>query len=464
MEGGNQTRLSHFGSKMNKTKTYILDTNVLLSDGNALMAFQDNDLYIPLVVLEELDRHKDRQDDVGKNAREVVRQLATLAKEGREAKENFGRGISLGEGRGKVFVPTWDSANSTLPAELSLQGGDNKILHFCILHQKNHPEHECILVTRDVQLQVKATVLGIQWETYQRLAAIKRIDDLFLGHRVVETDQEFIDSLYDKEQPISCPLTDVNPNEFIVWKNGRQSVLTRFVSHEKPLKVFNEKEKISVYGKITPQNKEQKFAVDLLYDPSVKLVTLVGIAGSGKTLLSIAAGLDQVIGTNKRYKTLFVCRPVQPVGKDIGFLPGDKAEKLEPWTAPIKDNLRFLLADGKRSKNANETLELWFENGTIEVEAMTYIRGRSIPNAFMVIDEAQNLSAHELKTILTRAAEGTKIVLTGDVEQIDNNYVDALSNGLTKAVQTFKEQPIAGHVTLVKGERSELATLASQLL
>jgi PhoH-like ATPase len=449
-----------------KTKTYILDTNVLLSDGNALMAFQDNDIYIPLVVLEELDRHKDRQDDVGKNAREVVRQLATLAKEGEAVKANFKTGISLGDGRGRVIVPTWDNSESTLPAELPLQGGDNKILHFCKLYQKNHLDEDCILVTRDVQLQVKAAVLGIPWETYQRLAAIKRIDDLFLGYRTIDTNREFIDSLYDSDEGVMCPVTDVNPNEFLIWKCGRQSVLTRFISEKKPLKVIDDKDKQPVYGKIISQNKEQRFAVDLLFDPSVKLVTLVGIAGSGKTLLSIAAGLDQVIGTNKRYKSLFVCRPVQPVGKDIGFLPGDKAEKLEPWIAPIKDNLRYLLSDsnGKRSNRANETLDMWFEDGTIEVEAMTYIRGRSIPNAFMIIDEAQNLSAHELKTILTRAAEGTKIVLTGDIEQIDNNYVDALSNGLTKAVQTFRDQQIAGHVTLVKGERSELATLASQLL
>jgi PhoH-like ATPase len=217
-------------------------------------------------------------------------------------------------------------------------------------------------------------------------------------------------------------------------------------------------------GKLDAKNKEQRFALQLLLDPDVKLVTLAGLAGCGKTLLSIAAGLELVL-EKKKYKSLVVCRPVQPMGKDIGFLPGTIEEKMEPWVAPIKDNLRFLLsASGKRSRNIEETLNMYFDDGTIEVEAMTFIRGRSISNAFMIIDEAQNLNAHELKTILTRVGEGTKIVLTGDIEQIDNTYVDSLSNGLTVAIEKFKDHEISGHVTLTKGERSELATLAAKIL
>jgi PhoH-like ATPase len=217
-------------------------------------------------------------------------------------------------------------------------------------------------------------------------------------------------------------------------------------------------------GKLEAKNKEQRFALSLLLDPDVKLITLAGVAGCGKTLISIAAGLEQVL-EKKRYKSLVVLRPVQPVGKDIGFLPGTLQEKMEPWIAPIKDNLRFLLSNsGKRSRNVEDTLAMYFEDGTIEVEAMTFIRGRSISNAFMIIDEAQNLNLHELKTILTRVGEGTKIVLTGDVEQIDNTYVDSLSNGLTIAIERFKDENIAGHVTLVKGERSVLASMAASKL
>ena len=209
---------------------------------------------------------------------------------------------------------------------------------------------------------------------------------------------------------------------------------------------------------------EQRFALDLLLNPSIPLVTVVGSAGTGKTLLAIAAGLHQVLDA-KRYKSLIVCRPIQPLGKDIGYLPGTMEEKMEPWVAPIKDNLRYLLsADGKKSKRGEETMQMLFENGTIEVEAMTFIRGRSIANAFMIIDEAQNLNAHELKTIITRVGEGTKIVLTGDIEQIDNMYVDSVSNGLTIAIEKFKDSELSGHVTLTKGERSMLATLAANIL
>jgi PhoH-like ATPase len=222
-------------------------------------------------------------------------------------------------------------------------------------------------------------------------------------------------------------------------------------------------------GKYKTRNKEQEFALDLLMDQNVKLVTLVGFSGTGKTLTAIAAGLEQVIGqgigsVKNPYKSLVVCRPIQPVGKDLGYLPGTLEEKLEPWIAPIKDNLRFLVTEGKRGKQAEDILKSYFEEGIIEVEAMAFIRGRSITDAFIIVDEAQNLSIHELKTILTRAGEGTKIVLTGDIGQIDSLHLDAVSNGLSVAVEAFRSQPISGHITLTKGERSELATIAAKLL
>jgi PhoH-like ATPase len=281
----------------------------------------------------------------------------------------------------------------------------------------------------------------------------------------METSNDLIDEIYEGHVDYVLSETELStknifPNSFVILKgSGKKSLLMRHTEEGKLKKVSDE-----TPSKLKAKNKEQTFALDLLFDPSVKLVTLVGTAGSGKTLLSIAAGLEQTIGKHKRYKNLVVCRPVQPVGKDIGFLPGTMEEKMEPWIAPIKDNLRFLMTEGKRGKNNEDILQYYFDNGIIEVEAMTFIRGRSIANAYMIIDEAQNLNIHELKTILTRAGEGTKIILTGDIEQIDNLYVDSVSNGLAVAVEKFKTQSIGGHVTLTKGERSELATIAAKIL
>jgi PhoH-like ATPase len=283
---------------------------------------------------------------------------------------------------------------------------------------------------------------------------------VFLRWHRENVKDEDIEWFYDHKEIEPPNGISLHPNEFVIMKNDmfNKSALARFSN--------GMLKSISTYSpcKIEGRNKEQKIALDLLLNPDIPLVTVVGSAGTGKTLLAIASGLHQVIDT-KRYKSLIVCRPIQPLGKDIGFLPGTMEEKMEPWVAPIKDNLRYLLtADGKKSKRSEETMQMLFDNGTIEVEAMTFIRGRSIANAFMIIDEAQNLNAHELKTIITRVGEGTKIVLTGDIEQIDNMYVDSVSNGLTIAIEKFKDSELSGHITLVKGERSALATMASQIL
>jgi PhoH-like ATPase len=260
-------------------------------------------------------------------------------------------------------------------------------------------------------------------------------------------------------------MIDLYPNEFLILKNGNDSVLARFLGPGLPLKHIEPRG----IGKFMPKNKEQIFAIDLLMDANVKLVTLIGKAGSGKTLCALAAGLEQVIGnvgkgSKNRYKTLVITRPIQPMGKDVGYLPGTLDEKMEPWIAPIKDNLRFLITEGRKGTFNEQILNEYFENGIIEVEAMTFIRGRSIADAIIIVDEAQNLTVHELKTILTRVGENTKIILTGDIEQIDNMYLDSVSNGLSVAVEKFKTQPIAGHITLIKGERSELATIAANCL
>lgn len=445
---------------MTTIKTYILDTNVLLSDPNALFSFEENDIVLPLIVIEELDHQKDRQDEVGRNARETVRKLTELVKGHTDLQNNP---IELESG-GRLFILSSQVIDGVLPAELDITAsGDNKILAFCKGLQAKNPE--VILVSRDMLIRLKAETLGIHCQDYKKFSVTTSASALYNGVKCL-SGQYDIDALYASNRlPANQFLTPedvkvLNPNQFLVVKQEGtdRSVLARYTG--------TEVQTINGYSpcKIEGRNKEQKFAIDLLLDPAIKLTTVVGSAGTGKTLLAIAAGLHLVLD-GKKYKSLVVCRPIQPVGKDIGYLPGTMEEKMEPWIAPIKDNLRFLLAEGgKRSKRGEETMEMLFENGTIEVEAMTFIRGRSIANAYMIIDEAQNLNVHELKTIITRVGEGTKIVLTGDIEQIDNMYVDSVSNGLTVAIEKFKDYAIAGHVTLTKGERSELATLAAQIL
>ena len=306
--------------------------------------------------------------------------------------------------------------------------------------------------------------------------------NFYRGVEVIELPYELIESFYENDE-LDLPQEYVNgklhPNQILILKNsvdGKtvKSAIAKYVSHDKPVKPI---QKIEQAFNLKPRNKEQSFSLDLLFDESIKLLTLVGPSGTGKTLLAISAALAQLkgLGDEPRYDKLIVSRPVQPLGKDIGFLPGTMEEKMEPWVAPIRDNINFLMGSGKKQSRRSRPnhdeheskmhyLNLLQEKGLIEIEAITFIRGRSIPNAFIIIDEAQNLSMHELKTIVTRVGDNTKIVLTGDVEQIDNVHVDVYSNGLTVAVEKFKDYSVAGHVTLIKGERSELATLASKIL
>lgn len=446
----------------NNKKTFVLDTNVLLSDSNAMFSFKEHDVVLPMIVLEELDRHKDRQDEVGRHARETSRKLTEITKEHKA----FDEPIPLGEGQGSLRILSFNSLGFSdlkelIPSELEGKSGDNQILAVCTAFKRKNPDVEMVLVSRDILLRLKAHALGILADDYKKLHVAESISGLYTGETTLVGDYD-LDRFY-REGVLELPeevKSTLYENQFLlVKKEGTESsAIMRYKGGKvKGITEF-------APSKIEGRNKEQKFAIDLLMDPSISLVTIVGSAGTGKTLLAIAAGIHQVID-QKRYKSLIVCRPIQPLGKDIGFLPGTMEEKMEPWVAPIKDNLRYLLsADGKKSKRGEETLQMLFENGTIEVEAMTYIRGRSIANAFMVIDEAQNLNGHELKTIITRVGEGTKIVLTGDIEQIDNMYVDSVSNGLTVAIEKFKQYDISGHVTLTKGERSKLATIAASIL
>lgn len=447
-------------------KTFVLDTNVLLSDPNALFSFEENDVVLPMIVLEELDRHKDRQDEVGRNARETSRKLSAITKD----HKSFDAPIPLGDKKGNLRILSWNSLGfadirDLIPAELEGKSGDNQILAVCTAFQRKNPDAVMNLVSRDVLLRLKANALGIASDDYKKMHVAKSISGLYTGTTTLVGSFD-IDAFYkDSVLPLSEATQEaesLHPNEFVVVKDelSDKSALTRYCKKTHSLRKINEYSPCKIEGR----NKEQKFALDLLLDPNIPLVTVIGSAGTGKTLIAIASGLHQVIDT-KRYKSLIVCRPIQPLGKDIGFLPGTMEEKMEPWIAPIKDNLRYLLSsDGKKSKRGEETMEMLFERGDIQVEAMTFIRGRSIANAYMIIDEAQNLNAHELKTIITRVGEGTKIVLTGDIEQIDNMYVDSVSNGLTVAIEKFKDYDLSGHVTLTKGERSALATLAASIL
>lgn len=428
-------------------KTYVLDTNVYLTEPKAIYAYEDSDIAIPTIVLDEIDKHKHRQDTVGFNARKVNRLLDSLRTDG-----NYVDGISLGEDKGKIYVAHYDDRH--MPSGLYQSESDNKILAAAIsLREKGR---DVVVVSRDLNMRIKCDGFGLECHDYEIDKVVRSVDHLFTGVKEIETSPEQIDQFYT-EGKINLPEEEnkLYPNEFVILKSnkGKQSALAKNICKGDLVPI----NKVTDIWGMIPRNKEQQFALDLLFDANIELVSLIGAAGTGKTLLATAAGLEQVMSRKGGYDKLIITRPVQPMGRDIGFLPGNIDEKMAPWVAPIKDNLQFLFGD-------KTALEMQIEEGTIEIEAMTYIRGRSIANAFIIVDEAQNLTMHELKTIITRVGDNTKIVLTGDIQQIDNVYVDAVSNGLTHAVEKFKEQKISGHITLNKGERSTLATLASELL
>ena len=439
-------------------KNYVLDTSVYLTDADALFKFGNHDIFIPLKVLEEIDKHKKRQDSVGINARKIIRTLDELRSKG-----NLQKGVRLGKGQGLLRAISYEVLKDVIfPPDLDLTIPDHMIIATAMAVRQESTRKTCV-VSRDINMRVICDSIGMSSEDYTTERVVHSSDELYSGLAVHLVDDQVIDRFYDDED-ILIGEDEVqepwHPNQYVLMvsnANEKKTCLGRFYTHFQPIKKIVHS-KIPDW-KISSRNKEQAFAIDLLMDPSVKVVSLVGRAGSGKTLCAIAAGLQQTIGLRENsYDRMIVSRPVQPLGKDIGFLPGTMEEKMLPWLMPIQDNLQFLVG-GNRN-----TLQMYMDQGKIEIEALTYIRGRSIANAFIIIDEAQNLTSHEIKTIMTRVGEGTKIVLTGDIEQIDNVYVNETSNGLAHAVEKFKEYPIAGHVTFTKGERSEVATLASKVL
>ena len=441
-------------------RIYVIDTSVCLTDSACIYHYGDSEIIIPMKVLEEIDNHKKRQDSVGQNARNIIRDFDSLREQG-----SLQEGVSLGDSRGTLRVARVNL--DLIPLDFNRNDADHIIITVALEHRDKHKEKEVVLVSRDINMRVIADSLGLKSEDYVENKIIKIRSELYTGYKKISVSDEEIDFLY-KDNYIPIAQEEAEENDF----NINDSVMLVSEYNEKKTALCRYRkgvyEKIPDYNKkgvwgVKPRNKEQVFALDLLMDPTIPLVTLVGKAGSGKTLLAIAAGISQTIsdpfsGEEPLYNKIVVSRPVQPLGKDIGYLPGTMEEKMHPWLMPLQDNLQFLLGNDKA------TLEEYMEKGIIEIEALTYIRGRSISNAYIIIDEAQNLSLHEIKTILTRVGENTKIVLTGDIDQIDNVYVDETSNGLVHAVENFKEYDLSGHITLQKGERSSLATLASKIL
>ncbi len=438
-------------------KIFVLDTNVLLHDPRAIFSFEDNDVVIPIVVIEELDKFKKDVNEIGRNARQVSRILDEYRQKGK-----LSQGVKL-EGGGCLRVELNHQSPDLLPSELIATKADNRILATAL--NLKHDGLPVILVTKDTNLRIKADALGMNAEDYE--SDTITLDELYSGESEIIVGPGVIDEFYVKGE-LPAAESKPKPNQFVLIKNSAnpsQTALARFNQHKNAfVPIANTKH--GIWG-ISARNKQQQFALDLLLNDDIRLVTLVGKAGTGKTLLALAAGLEKTI-ENRAFQRLVVSRPVFPLGKDIGFLPGDIEEKLRPWMQPIRDNLDYLMgasapAVAGRAKGKKD-LQSLFDLGMIEVEPLTYIRGRSMPNQYLIVDEAQNLTPHEIKTIITRAGEGTKVVLTGDPYQIDNPYIDSSSNGLTFVVERFKEEPIAGHITLVKGERSELAELAATLL
>ena len=434
-------------------KNYVLDTNVLLHDPHAIFRFEDNNVIIPIYVIEEVDQFKREGSERGRNARSIARLLDEL----RDRGGSLAKGVGLDSGGTlRVAVPT---KRLTLPSAIDHTAMDQAILQTAFDVRENDGGRATIFVTMDTNLRIRADALGMVAETYENQRV--EFDRLTSGIVDLDLDSEEIDTFF-REGKLTPREPAPAPNSCILMRdrtNPSHTALGRYDATKRAILALRvPREGVMA---VRPRNKEQSFALDLLLDESIRLVTLVGKAGTGKTLLALAAGLKRTV-EDGAYSRILVSRPVMPLGRDIGFLPGDIDEKLNPWMQPIFDNLEFLFSTGSR-KGPRAYMEL-LESGQIQVEPLTYIRGRSIPQQFIVVDEAQNLTPHEVKTIITRSGDGTKIVLTGDPGQIDNPYVDSASNGLTIAAERFGGEKLAAHIVLAKGERSDLAELAANLL
>lgn len=458
---------------MGKIKTFVLDTNVLLHSAQSIESFADNDVVIPMAVVEELDKFKKNSDELGRNTRRVIRHLDKLRESANGEPGVLTRGASLKliskVATGNLFVLTSGLSDDVVTkkvgrvfgSELDLNSPDNRILR--VAAELQNQGKLVVFISKDINLRLKADALGLKVMDFERGKV--NSSALYQGFVTKETSQEKIDIAY-RDHGMPATGYSLLPNEFVVMtseENEKKSILLR---HRENIGLRTLDFVHDGVWNISPRNREQRMALELLLDPEVRLVTLVGGAGTGKTLLALAAALQATIN-EERYERILVSRPIIPLGNDIGFLPGSKDAKLSSWMQPIFDNLEFLLggeAERKPRSSSRISTEGLLSSQRLELEALTYIRGRSISRQYVIIDEAQNLTPHEVKTIISRCGDDTKMVLTGDPAQIDNPYLDASSNGLSYTVERMKGQRVFGHVTLAKSERSELAAIAARLL
>lgn len=440
------------------SKVFILDTNVILHDSSCLFQFKENDIVIPLTVIEELDHFKRGSQVINLNAREFARTLDSMT-----GSALFNGGVSLGKGRGKVRIAISRGLNDEIKEIFKDDTADHRILSSALDIQQTDGKRSVILVTKDVNLRMKAKALGLPAEDYTT-DRISNVEELYSGKEIIENfSDDILVRLY--QPPYEIPLKDaakklkgeILPNKFYILRNTSRSVL----AHYDPVKeVLRRVDKNDIYG-IKSRNAEQTFAADALINTNIPLVSMTGKAGTGKTLLAIASALH----VRRNYRQIYIARPVVPLSnKDIGYLPGDIEDKLAPYMHPLWDNIKVIQDQYSETDKQHQLITQMIKDDKLVIEPLSYIRGRSLQRIFFIVDEAQNLTPHEIKTIITRAGEGAKVVFTGDIYQIDHPYLDSQSNGLTYLIEHFKGQKLYAHVNLLKGERSELAELASNLL
>lgn len=442
--------------KKSRKKNFVLDTNIVLHDFRCLYNFENNDIYIPIVVIEELDKFKKGNDQLNYNAREFLRQLDAITDD-----DLFTKGTPIGEGMGKLFVETGTQINRRVSDLFPENIPDHRILSTVVDVTERDPKTKTILVTKDINLRMKARATGLFAEDYIN----DKVADVFLFEQQYKTipgmGADIIDELYTTPEGLDFGRfnfeENIKPNECFVLKNGKKSALARYNPFTNKIHKVG---KQTCFG-IEPRNAEQAFAFEVLNDPEIKLLAITGKAGTGKTLLALAAALKQ----QERYEQILLARPIVALSnRDLGFLPGDEKDKIAPYMQPLFDNLMVIKSHLKYGSSESRALEDMQTHKKIEIEALAYIRGRSLSETICIIDEAQNLTPHEIKTIITRAGEGTKMIFTGDLQQIDSPYLDSQSNGLAYMIDKMSGQDIFAHVNLLKGERSKLSELASMLL
>jgi PhoH-like ATPase len=445
--------------KKNQPKTFVIDTNVILHDPTCINHFQENNIIIPLSVIEELDHFKRGNQVINLNAREFARTLDSIT-----GNDIFNGGVLLGKGKGKVRIVITRGLGKEIQDVFREDNTDHRVLSVAYEANKgSNGKERIVLVSKDVNLRMKAKALGIPAEDYTT-DRVSNVEELYSGKTIIEDfDDDILQKFY--QSPFEVPAkqivkklkTEIVPNKYFIMRNSSRSVLT-CIDHEQ--EKFKRVDKQTVYG-IKPRNAEQTFAVDALINSDIPLVTMTGKAGTGKTLLALASALQ----VKKDYRQIYIARPVVPLSnKDLGFLPGDIESKLAPYMQPLWDNLKVIQDQFPETDKNYQLINTMIKEEKLVIEPLSYIRGRSLQRIYFIVDEAQNLTPHEIKTIITRAGEGSKLVLAGDIYQIDHPYLDSQSNGLSFLIEHFKGQRLYAHVNLEKGERSELAELASNLL